>query len=175
MNVMTRKTGGRSHGILGRALVLGVAVGVLLGAPLRQAAAQTTGPDLDVISWMVGCWSADGVEERWTDGAGGQMLGVNREFRDGRVYRWESLRIFQGRSRLILAANPSHQPPAQFVARVATTDSVAFHNPEHDFPTEIRYRRVRRDSMTAVVTGPGADGRVRGFEIRFGRVSCDPA
>lgn len=133
--------------------------------------------DIDSVSWLSGCWHgpAGAVQEFWTDGAGGQMLGVNRSFQDGRVTRWEFLRIFEGRTRLILASAPSHQPPAEFDATVATADSLVFQNAEHDFPTHITYRRVSPDSLIASISGPRGDGQVRRVEFRFRRASCDAA
>jgi hypothetical protein len=74
---------------------------------------------------------------------------------------------------LIYAAAPSHQPPAEFIATVATEHEVVFGFPEHDFPTQIAYRRLSGDSIVVSVTGPGDDGTDQGFDIRFGRVSCD--
>ena len=103
------------------------------------------------------------------------MLGLNRSWRDGRVVRWEFLRIYEGRSGLVYAAAPSHQPPAEFVAAAATSEAVAFRYPEHDFPTEIAYSRVGTDSMVVTVSAPGDDGTPDGFELRFGRIACEGA
>jgi hypothetical protein len=102
------------------------------------------------------------------------MFGVSRSFRNGRVVRWEFIRIYEGRTRLILALDPSHQPPAEFTATVATQDSVVFRKTEHDFPTRITYRPVSRDSLIASISGPGDEGSERYIEFPFRRVSCDP-
>jgi hypothetical protein len=146
-------------------------------ASVYPAAAQQRAvdgdPEIEQVQWLTGCWNAGGdVDESWSNGKGGQLFGINRSYRAGRVVRWEFLRIYEGRSTLIYAAAPSHQPPAEFRARVMTRDSIIFEKPEHDFPTVLAYRRVSGDSLLVEVSGPGESGETRGFALRFERVAC---
>jgi hypothetical protein len=166
---------GGSAGRFGSKTVAVALTALVLGTQ-RPVSAQVGGGGaaaVDAVDWMVGCWrTGTGVEEFWTDGDGGQMFGVSRSFRQGRTVRWEFIRVYEGRNGLVYAVAPSHQPPAEFTAAVATGDSVAFRNPGHDFPTSITYRRAAGDSLVVTVSGPGDDGAPRGFELRFGRRSC---
>lgn len=164
---------------LGAAVVASLVFSCMPGGLSAQGAESASASDairtsIEAVAWMSGCWrTASGVEELWTDGRGGQMLGLNRSWRDGRAVRWEFLRIYEGRSGLIYAAAPSHQPPAEFVADAASEDAVAFRYPEHDFPTDVEYRRFAPDSMVVTVSGRGGDAPSQGFELRFGRIPCD--
>ena len=63
------------------------------------AAAQ--GPDglaqIERLAWMAGSWSGtkDGVtsEEHWTTPAGGGLVGMHKDVRDGRMTGFEFLRV----------------------------------------------------------------------------------
>ncbi len=77
--------------------VAALLLALALGGDVSAQAAPDRGepePSVDItrIDWMTGCWRAsDGGEELWTDGRGGQMLGLSRTWRDGRAVRWEFL------------------------------------------------------------------------------------
>jgi hypothetical protein len=72
-------------------------------------------------------------------------------------------------------AHPSGQEPATFrTAGLPTGDEVLFSNPAHDYPQQIGYRRVGRDSILAWIDG-SVGGEVRRVEFPFARVSCTPA
>ena len=162
---------------MARLILFSVVSTLFAWAHPASAQERTAGAaDIDHVHWLTGCWNAGGeVDESWTDGTGGQLFGINRSYRAGRAVRWEFLRIYEGRSTLVYAAAPSHQPPAEFTARVVTPDSIIFEKPEHDFPTVLAYRRVSGDSLLVEVSGPGESGETRGFALRFERVACEGA
>ena len=54
---------------------------------------------------------------------------------------------------------------------MATTDSVVFEAPEHDFPQRVGYRRVGSDSVLAWVEGT-MKGKTRRIEFPYRRVQC---
>lgn len=48
---------------------------------------------------------------------------------------------------------------------------LVFSNPAHDFPQQVSYRRVSRDSMVARIEGTRG-GQVRGINYPVKRVRC---
>lgn len=135
---------------------------------------------VEQLAWMTGCWRLESrgriVEEQWMRPRGGTMLGMARTVRGDSTVSWESTRIHAERSgegtRLVFAAAPSGQRPAEFRATVVTADSVLFENPAHDFPRRVEYRRAGADGLHALIAGP-MGGETRSIEFPYRRVRCD--
>ena len=135
---------------------------------------------VEQLAWMTGCWRLESrgriVEEQWMRPRGGTMLGMARTVRGDSTVSWETTRIHAERSgdgtRLVFAAAPSGQPPAEFRATVVTADSVLFENLAHDFPQRVEYRRAGDDRLRAQIAGP-MGGETRTIEFPYSRVSCD--
>jgi hypothetical protein len=158
-----------SRTALSAALVLALAA-----PPAAPPAAQV--PPVETLAWMSGCWSAEQgsstVEELWTRPAGGVMLGLSRTLRDGSLGSFEHLLLQSRGDTAIYRASPSGQATTEFASTRVSDTLAVFENPEHDFPRTISYRKAPGDSLHARVEGPGADGMVEGFDIRYGRSSC---
>ena len=149
----------------------------LLGA-LAPAAAQTA-PQIASVTWLAGCLEmrrgSRVVEEQRMGLREGTMLGMGRTTSGSRgLGEYELTLIKQDGSRLVFEAHPSAQPVATFTARVATTDSVVFEAPEHDFPQRVAYRRLGSDSVLAWVEGT-MNGKLRRIEFPYRRVPCATA
>jgi hypothetical protein len=125
--------------------------------------AQTAAPRATIkdVAWMAGTWvSTDGartVEEHWTSPAGGAMLAVSRTIVAGRLAEFEFLRIVERDDRLVYVAQPNGRPATEFAMTRLDSRSVTFENPEHDFPTTIRY--AARDDGTLVASIAGTAGK----------------
>ena len=134
------------------------------------------------VRWLAGCWTARSprsvVEEQWMAPRAGTMLGAGRTVRiNGTIEvlgEFEFTRIFERNGVLVFAANPSGQAPAEFPRGVLTDSSVVFSNPSHDFPQNVRYVRLRSDSLYAAVDGV-INGAQRKFEFRYARSACEPS
>jgi hypothetical protein len=133
------------------------------------------GPGAADLAWLAGCWVARlgglEVQEHWLDPQGGELLGVSRTLRGDSVIAFEFLRIHRTTAGLVLAAAPSGQAPAEFGLLASAPGAVEFHNPDHDFPRQIRYRAAGADSLIAEIAGPreGVERRVR---FPYARVPC---
>ncbi len=119
------------------------------------------------IEWLAGAWEsrADGAiaEEHWTPLAGGTMLGVNRTISGERTVAFEFLRIEERPDGIVYVAHPgARSPGTEFVLTHHDAHEVVFENPEHDFPTMIRYRKQKDGSMVATIGGgeTGEDGQM---------------
>jgi len=146
----------------------------LSALPLEVSSAQAP-PGIERVGWLAGCWSrtAGGrvVEEQWMRPRGGLMLGAGRTVESDSLIEFEQVRILEREGRLVYAAAPSGQTPAEFTSIAVTDTSVTFENLTHDFPQRILYRRVSRDSLTARIEGMRG-GTLRGVDFAYGRAAC---
>jgi len=127
------------------------------------------------VGWLAGCLEMRGatrvVEEQRMAERAGTMLGMGRTVGDRGLGDYELTLIKEDGGRLLYEAHPRAQPMATFAARVATTDSVVFEAPEHDFPQRVGYRRIGADSVLAWVEGT-MNGKRRRIEFPYARVPC---
>jgi hypothetical protein len=128
-------------------------------------------------SWLAGCWerrtARQLVEEHWMVPRGGTMLGLGRTTRGDSLVEFEHTRIYRRGDRLVYAANPSGQTPAEFESIHTSDSAVIFENKQHDFPQRVIYRRRGADSLLARVEGT-MGGQVRGVDFPYARASCVP-
>lgn len=136
--------------------------GALLGGLLSAVPAAAAG--VDDLAWMQGGWQneADGrwSEEFWTAPRGGMLLGLNRSGRGDDARAFEFMRIEAGDDGVpVFWGSPGGAPAVAFPMVRAGENEVVFENPQHDFPTFIRYRRDG-DTLQATVSGAGGEGEL---------------
>jgi hypothetical protein len=101
----------------------------------------------------------------------GLMLGVSRTVQGDSLREFEQVKLLERGGRLIYAAAPSGQVPAEFESTSVSDSTVTFENPGHDFPQRISYRRRGADSLVARVEGMDG-GQLRGRDFPYRRVAC---
>lgn len=142
---------------------------------ISQSITQAVAPPLP--SWLAGCWEhrtpRQLVEEHWMAPGGGTMLGMGRITRGDSLVEFEHTRIYRRGGKLVYAANPSGQAPAEFVSILASDSAVTFENRQHDFPQRVMYRRSGSGSLLARVEGT-VGGKARGVDFPYARVACTP-
>ncbi len=113
-----------------------------LAAPAPSPPA-TDAAALSSLSWMSGRWAGSqggtGMEETWTPPAGGTLLGIHRDVRDGKTVSFEFLRIAAAADGITYWASPQGGPATPFRMTENAKGRVVFENPKHDFPTRILY------------------------------------
>jgi hypothetical protein len=148
---------------------------VLAACALLCATAAPAQTAVTQLAWLAGCWRLDDrgrvVEEQWTRPLGGIMLMAGRTVRGDTLVEFEQVRLFPRDGRLVYAAAPSGQTPAEFISTVVSDSAVTFENPAHDFPQRVRYRRAGGDSLVARVEGLRR-GVLRGIDFAYQRVAC---
>jgi hypothetical protein len=129
------------------------------------AAAAGSASDLEELKFLTGSWKGESgkasFEERWTDAAGGMMLGVSRTIVSGKAVAFEFLRIEARADGIFYVAQPNGRPPTDFKLTRASAEEAVFENPQHDHPRVIRYFR-EKEALIAEVQG--AEGKQ---EFRF--------
>jgi hypothetical protein len=143
---------------------------VLVLAPAAAAQAPPAPP-----AWMAGCWRQDGpnhtVEEVWLRPVGGATVGVSRTMAADTLLLWELMIIRPVEGALAFEAAPRGQASARFKVIEFTDSTIAFENPDHDFPQRIRYVRRPGDSLLAAISGP-IGGRARTINFEYARTPC---
>jgi hypothetical protein len=146
-----------------------------LGAPRPHPAQSGERLGVDRLAWLAGCWvRASGgrvVEEQWMRPRGATLLGMSRTVRGDTTVEFESMRVYEEGGRLVFAARPSGQPPAEFRSTEVTDSSVTFANPAHDFPQRIVYRRLSDGSLLARVEGT-RKGAAAAVDFPYRRAAC---
>lgn len=148
-----------------------LALAGLLLLPSTAAAQQ-----IGTLAWMAGCWrQLDAgvlVEELWLAPAGGSMVGISRTVEGDSTRGTEHMVIRPAVSGgLVFEAAPSGQEPGAFLAATVTDTLVVFENLTHDFPQQIRYSRLKGDSLLATLSGMVRD-RLRTITFRYNRAAC---
>jgi hypothetical protein len=103
--------------------------------------------DVAGLSWMTGCWAGEEgpirVEEHWTPPAAGQMMGVARTIKGGKVVSHEFLLIDSDNQGIYYLPRLSNgATPVKFHLTTQTPTEVIFENQAHDFPQRIIYRKT---------------------------------
>src|SRR5262249_51802562 len=62
-------------------------------------------PNIAQLAWLAGCWEGQTgpvrIEEHWSKPAGGAMLGLSRNIKDGKVIFSEFMRINQDNGKIV--------------------------------------------------------------------------
>jgi hypothetical protein len=113
----------------------------------------------ELPSFLTGCWSGSSgdltFEENWTRPSAGNVMGISRTFKGGRMVDSEFMRIEVRGSDLIFTPRiGTRQTSVEFRLKSQSPTEVVFENPEHDFPQRVIYRAVNG----------GLTGRIEGNE-----------
>ncbi len=113
------------------------------------------------LAFMKGAWEGGGgamkFEERWTEEAGGLMLGVSRTLKGERAVSFEFLRVEFRKDGVFYVAQPGGGPKTEFKLTASDGKSATFENPQHDHPKLIRYSIAPDGSLKAELDG--AEGK----------------
>ncbi len=143
--------------------------------PPTSPVAKATTDLLRKVGWLTGCWDRRvdrwHFEEQWMEPRGGTMLGMSRTTRGDTLVEYEQVRIFERGGKLVYAARPSGQTPAEFVSTEVGDSVIVFENKTHDFPQRITYCRTGLDSLLATVEGK-SKGRRRAVDFPYVHIAC---
>ena len=113
------------------------------------------------LAFMKGAWEGGPpgmkFEERWTEEAGGLMLGISRTVKGEKAIAFEFLRIEFRADGIFYVAQPGGRPKTEFKLTASDGVSATFENPAHDHPKMIRYTRTENGSLRADLDG--AEGK----------------
>ena len=153
-------------------LVLVCAVMALFG--LRAADASAPKPTVAALAWLAGTWSFErngrAVTERWTEPAGGMMIGTSQTVARERTVEYEFIVIrADAEDNLLYVAKPSAQAETAFKLVRLTEREVVFENPTHDYPQRVSYALKDDGTLLAAIDGT-KNGKSRRVEFPYRRV-----
>lgn len=152
-----------------------IACAAALGLAFPPPAQAQAAPTVAQVGWIAGCWElaagARRIEEQWLGPRAGLMLGVSRTVVGDSLREYEQVALFERGGRLVYAATPARQAPAEFQSIAVSDSAVTFENLAHDFPQRVIYRRRGADSLVARVEGMRG-GQLRGSDYPYRRVRC---
>lgn len=123
------------------------------------ALAQSGMNPLHKLAWLAGDWRLQSgstiIEERWTGGEGGMMVGLSRTIRNGSTASFEFLRIESRDGGVFYVAQPNGGAPTEFRLISSTDTELVFENLQHDFPQRIRYRRTQAGLTARIENAAG--------------------
>jgi len=99
------------------------------------------------------------------------MMGMSRTVVGDSAREYEQLRIERRTTGVAYVAFPSGQAEAAFPSTLLSDSALVFQNPAHDFPQQISYRRVSKDSVIARIEGVNR-GQPRAINFPMRRVRC---
>lgn len=145
---------------------------------LSGAASAQPPPEAADLGWLAGHWCGQAgparIEEHWLAPAHGELLGISRTTRDGRMVDFEYLRVARTDGMTAYVAQPRGRPPTTFKLEASGDAWVRFANPQHDFPQRIEYRRDGT-ALTATISGPGHDGKEQSMSFEFATCKAETA
>lgn len=136
--------------------------------------ASTTTPLLagTMPEWLSGSWRVESgrgrVEEHWTAGDGGIMVGMGKSVSAKGKASFEFLRIAEVDGKLAYLAMPGARPATTFPLKSIDASRVVFENLQHDFPQRISYWRA--GTKLCASTEGTIGGKVEREEWCFTRV-----
>ena len=144
-------------------------------AAMLLAATSVVAASAADLAWLAGCWASESGEagsgEHWMAPAGGSLLGVGRQVRDGRTADYEWLRIIEnGDGSLTYLAAPGGRKAVAFPLTSLGKGRVVFENPDHDFPQRVIYE-IRGERLLARIEGEQG-GTLRGVDFPMRRATC---
>lgn len=107
------------------------------------------------LSWLTGHWVNDESEEVWSESLDGNLMGFNRQQKDGKLVFFEHLRIEKKGKQTLYQACPKGASWTTFELVQTAPREAVFSNPEHDFPQRIHYRR-RGETLEVTISGEGS-------------------
>lgn len=124
---------------------------------------------------MSGCWAMRTgpvvIQEQWNAPAGGQMMGISRTIRDGKVVFNEFMRIETRADGVYYTPRiGTNAAPVDFKLAKQSPTEVVFENPAHDFPQRILYRKSA-EGLFARIEGT-KDGKSRSEDFPMQPAPC---
>ena len=115
-----------------------ILLSALLALHVPSTSRAQSAPTVAQIGWMAGCWEQSAgarvIEEQWMRPRAGLMLGVSRTVVGDSLREYEQVALFERGGRLVYAATPARQAPAEFKSIAVSDSAVTFENPDARLP-----------------------------------------
>jgi hypothetical protein len=147
-----------------------------LGAGTFAQKPAPSGPSLDGLAWLSGCWEGRQgkaiIEEVWSKPRGGSMIGFGRTVKDGKTSAFEFMQVRETNGSLTYLPQPGGGTRVSFPLKDSFGERFTFENKEHDFPQRVIYERKGPGLLLAAVEG-SYKGKEEREEYQMKKVRCD--
>ncbi len=144
-----------------RSFIILFCTGLCYAASLNaQSSSKKTGNTIEKAAWLLGTWeqttSKGIVYETWTHGNDGTFNGKSYLLKASDTVVLETIKLVQQQEGLFYiptVSNQNNRQPVSFKCSKITVTEMVFHNPVHDFPQKITYRKTGKNSLIATISG----------------------
>lgn len=126
---------------------------------------------IETAAWLLGTWaqktSKGTVYETWTRGNAHTLYGKSYMLKGKDTMVFETITLEQQAGDLFYIPTVSNQNGGQavpFKSGMVTATAMEFHNPAHDFPQKISYRKTGENALVATISGKQG-GKVKSREF----------
>lgn len=131
-------------------------IGLSIAASWTQQKSETK-----KIEWLLGTWetktSKGSLYETWTRKSDTEFQAKSYYLKQKDTVLFESVRLVEKDKKLhyIVSVKGEHnEQPVDFTSiSISKSNSLVFENKENDFPQRITYKKIRKDSLFAEISG----------------------
>ena len=127
---------------------------------LMPSSHSDKGNRVSTVYWMLGTWegktSKSTIYEAWEKATDGAMKGTTYKVSGTDTTLLEDIQLLEEEGLIFYlptVKNQNEGKPVRFKAIEVTDSSLVVENQSHDFPTQIAYRMVHKDSLVATISG----------------------
>lgn len=144
-------------------LIFLLCIHLLAGCHSGTSDPDTGGQQMDPYEWMVGNWYVPGGNyfEEWRTDSDTSLAGMAYRVAGDDTVRLEDIWLIKQRNDLIyrtVISRNGETAVTDFKQRNASGDTLAFENPQHDYPKMIYYEKVGADSIFIYIQGTDDEG-----------------
>jgi hypothetical protein len=116
--------------------------------------------EINKAAWLIGTWknetSRGNLYETWVKLSRDEFSGKSYVLKEKDTVVFETIRLVQEKDGLFYIPKVKNQNaglPVRFALKEISGTTLAFENPQHDFPQLISYTRITADSLVAEISG----------------------
>ncbi len=121
---------------------------------------KTGTTDLDKTQWLIGTWeqktARGSLFETWKKASPNEFHGKSYMLKEKDTLVFENIKLVQQAGGLFYIPTVKNQnggKPVSFKAKTVSAIEMVFENPAHDFPQQISYKQINKDSLVAEISG----------------------
>ncbi|AZA76649.1 hypothetical protein EG347_03510 [Chryseobacterium sp. G0186] len=117
--------------------------------------------EIKKLDWLLGTWETKtpkgSLYETWTKKSNTELQGESYYLKNKDTLTFESIRLVEKENKLhciVSVKGQHHEQPVDFVSTSGSSPtSLIFENKQNDFPQIITYKKIRKDSLFAEISG----------------------
>lgn len=148
----------------------------MIGSYAFKSDKKTKGT-IEQTKWIIGTWeqktARGSMFETWTKVNNKEFHGKSYRLKEKDTLIFETLKLVQQTDGLYYIPTVKSQnegQPVSFKAKTVSATEMIFENPAHDFPQQISYKQINKDSLVAEISGT-INGKFKSQKFQMRRKS----